>query len=233
MVDLTHEMAALWASLGPGRPDRGRVIQFICATSGEGTSTVAREFARLAAVRARKPVWLVDADLSTQTQQSEIAREVDRFGAMGRPAAASPNGSAFFTIQPSLRGRDGRLIADARLLSARPCLGRRLWVTHFRGDVLRAGQRALAMPRGAYWDAMRRHAETIVIDSPSADRTDFGLTLAPFADAVVLVVGAESADASVGAALRDELEGAGAHCAGLVFNRARVEPPAFLKRVMG
>lgn len=233
MVDLTHEMAALWASLGPGRPDRGRVIQFISATSGEGTSTVAREFARLAAVRARKPVWLVDADLATQTQQAEIARATARFGALGRPAAASPNGSAFFTIQPSLRGRDGRPIADARLLSARPCLGRRMWVTHFRGDVLKAGQRALAMPRGAYWDAMRRHAETVVIDSPSADRTDFGLTLAPFADAVVLVVAAETADASVGAALRNELEGSGAHCAGLVFNRARAEPPGFLKRVMG
>lgn len=233
MVDLTHEMAALWAALGPGRPDRGRVIQFIAATSGEGASTVAREFARLAAVRARKPVWLVDADLSTQTQQAEIARDVDRYGALGRPAAASPNGSCFFTVQPSLRGRDGRMIADARLLSARPCLGRRLWVTHFRGEVLKAGQRPVALPRGAYWDAMRRHAETVVIDAPSADRTDFGLTIAPFADAVVLVVAAEQADASIGAALRDELENAGARCAGLVFNRAQAEPPRFLRRVMG
>jgi len=233
MVDLTQEMAALWASLGPGRPDRGRVVQFISATSGEGTSTVAREFARLAAVRARRPVWLIDADLATQTQQGEIARDAERFGALGRPAAASPNGTAFFTIQPGLRGRDGRLIADAQLLSARPCLGRRLWATHFRGDVLKAGQRAVALPRGAYWDAMRRHAETVVIDSPSADRTDFGLTLAPFADAVVLVIAAEAADASMGAGLRDELENAGARCAGLVFNRARAEPPSFLKRVMG
>ena len=233
MVDLTHEMAALWAALGPGRPDRGRVIQFIAATSGEGTSTVAREFARLAAVRARKPVWLVDADLSTQTQQAEVARDAERFGGLGKAAAASPNGSCFFTVQPALRGRDGRQIADARLLSARPCLGRRLWVTGFRGDVLKAGQRAVALPRGNYWDAMRRHAETLVVDAPAADRTDFGLTLAPFADTVVLVVAAESADASAGAALRDELERSGARCAGLVFNRAQVEPPAFLRRVMG
>lgn len=233
MVDLTHEMAALWAALGPGRPDRGRVIQFMAATSGEGVSTVAREFARLSAVRANKPVWLVDADLSTQTQQAEVAHDVERYGALGKPAAASPNGSAFFTIQPPLRGRDGRQIGDARLLSARPCLGRRLWVTSFRGDALGAGQRALAMPRGAYWDAMRRHAELVIIDAPAADRTDFGLTLAPFADAVVLVVAAEGADASAGAALKDELQRAGARCAGLVFNRAEVEPPTFLRRVMG
>jgi len=233
MVDLTQEMAALWASLGPGRPDRGRVIQFIAATSGEGTSTVAREFARLAAVRARKPVWLIDADLTTQTQQAEVERDAARYGALGRPASASPNGSMFYTLQPGLRDRSGRLIGDARLLSARPCLGRRLWVTRFRGEVLRAGQRAVALPRGAYWDAMRRHAETIVIDAPSADRTDFGLTLAPFADAVVLVVAAEAADAAMGAGLREELQLVGARCAGLVFNRAEVEPPAFLSRVMG
>ena len=132
-----------------------------------------------------------------------------------------------------MRDREGRLIADARLLSARGCLGRRLWVTHFRGDVLKAGQRAVALPRGAYWDAMRRHADTVIIDAPAADRTDFGLTLAPFADAVVIVVAAESADASDAADLRNELENAGARCAGLVFNRAGAEPPAFLRRVMG
>lgn len=233
MVDLTHEMAGLWAALGPGRPDRGRVIQFIAASSGEGTSTVAREFARLAAVRARKPVWLVDADLASQDQQSAVAADAERYGGLGRAAAASPDGSAFFTIQPPARDREGRKIADARFLSARPCLGRRLWVTRFRGDALKAGQRALALPRGAYWDAMRRHAETVVVDAPAADRSDFGLTLAPFADAVVLVVAAETSDAAAGATLRHELERAGARCAGLVFNRARARPPEFLRRVMG
>ena len=220
MVDLTGEMAALWAALGPARPDRGRVVQFIAATSGEGTSTVAREFARLSAVRARRPVWLIDADLTSQSQQQAIA-------------SASPNGSCFFTIQPPMRARDGTPIADARLLSARPCLGRRLWVSGFRGDLMRAGQRPLAVPRGAYWDAMRRHAETVVIDSPSADRSDFGLTLSPFADAVVLVVAAEAADAGAPAALRDALESAGARCAGLVFNRAQAETPRFLRRLTG
>ncbi|WP_296819176.1 hfsB [Brevundimonas sp.] len=233
MVDLTGEMAALWAALGPARPDRGRVIQFISATSGEGTSTVAREFARLSAVRARKPVWLIDADLTSQSQQDAVAADPNRYGALGRPAAASPNGSCFFTVQPPMRSRDGAPVADARLLSARPCLGRRLWVSRFRAEVLRAGQRALPMPRGAYWDAMRRHAEAVIIDSPSADRSDLGLALGPFADAVVLVVAAEAADAGATAALKDELASAGARCAGLVFNRSEAEPPKFLRRLTG
>jgi Mrp family chromosome partitioning ATPase len=49
------------------------VIQIACANTGEGASTVAREFARLAAVRARKPVWLIDADLAQPGQQEAVA----------------------------------------------------------------------------------------------------------------------------------------------------------------
>ena len=91
MVDLTSEMAGLWAALGPAPAHRGRVIQFACATTGEGTSTVAREFARLAAVRARKPAWLIDADLIQQGQQEAVAAEPERFGRLGPSAAASPD----------------------------------------------------------------------------------------------------------------------------------------------
>ena len=46
MVDLTSEMAGLWAALGPAPSHRGRVIQVVAANSGEGASTVAREYAR-------------------------------------------------------------------------------------------------------------------------------------------------------------------------------------------
>ena len=53
MVDLTGEMAGLWAALGPAPAHRARIIQFVGASTGEGVSTVAREYARLAAVRAR------------------------------------------------------------------------------------------------------------------------------------------------------------------------------------
>ncbi|WP_392353775.1 hypothetical protein V8F63_14240 [Brevundimonas sp. LF-1] len=84
MVDLTTEMAGLWAALGPAPAHRGRVILFAAATSGEGVSTVAREFARMAAVRGRRPVWLIDGDLSQQGQMEQIAAEPDRFGAWGR-----------------------------------------------------------------------------------------------------------------------------------------------------
>ncbi|HRD28578.1 MAG TPA: sugar kinase, partial [Caulobacter sp.] len=63
MVDLSAEMAELWASLGGTSPGRARAVQFVAARRGEGTSTVAREFAAYAASRAGRTVWLVDLDL--------------------------------------------------------------------------------------------------------------------------------------------------------------------------
>ena len=233
MVDLTAEMAGLWTALGPAPAHRGRVLQFVAAADGEGTSTVAREFARLAAVRARKPVWLIDADLWSQGQQEAIAAEPDRFGRLGQPTAASPDGSAFYGVHPPMVGKDGKPIAPHRLMTARSCLGGRLWVTNFRTDVLRSGQRVEAVPEARYWDALRRHADTVIVDAPAAGRSDLALTLAPYVDASILVVAAETTEAVAPVALRDEIISVGGRIAGAVMNRATYSPPAFLRRAAG
>jgi Mrp family chromosome partitioning ATPase len=233
MVDLTSEMAALWAALGPAPGHRGRVIQIAAATSGEGVSTVAREYARLAAVRARRPVWLIDADLAQQGQLEAVAAEPDRFGALGKAAIATPDGSIFFAITPRIMDRAGKPVHPARLMTARPCLGGRLWVTRFAAEHLRSGQRAEAVGDARYWDALRKHADTVVIDAPAADRNDMAITLAPFVDATVLVVAADGAAASEPLMLRDEIEAVGGKIAGVVVNRSSYNPPTFLRRLMG
>ncbi|WP_439477639.1 hfsB [Brevundimonas sp.] len=233
MVDLTSEMAALWAALGPAPGHRGRVVQIAAATSGEGVSTVAREYARLAAVRARRPVWLIDADLAQQGQMEAVAAEPDRFGMLGKAAIATPDGSIFFAVTPRIMDRMGKPVHPARLMTARPCLGGRLWVTRFAAEHLRSGQRAEAVSDARYWDALRKHADTVVIDSPAADRNDMAITLAPYVDATVLVVAAESGATNEPLMLRDEIEAVGGKIAGVVVNRSTYNPPAFLKRLTG
>eukprot|EP01136_Pigoraptor_vietnamica_P029600 Opistho-1_new@87870 len=233
MVDLTSEMAALWAALGPAPGHRGRVVQIAAAASGEGVSTVAREYARLAAVRARRPVWLIDADLAQQGQMEAIAAEPDRFGALGKAAIATPDGSIFFAVTPRIMDRAGKPVHPARLMTARPCLGGRLWVTRFAAEHLRSGQRAEAVSDARYWDALRKHADTVVIDAPAADRNDMAITLAPYVDATVLVVAAESGAASEPLMLRDEIEAVGGKIAGVVVNRSTYNPPGFLRRLTG
>lgn len=236
MVDLTSEMAQLWASLGPfasaPTPGHGRVLQFVSARAGEGTSTVAREFAVYASHRTRRPVWLVDLDLTRGAQHGVISREKARYGALGAPAAASPDGSVFFTVQPPGRGADGRPFPDARYLVAHPVGGPRLWVTRFRREQLRAEQTVHIVPGAGYWTALRRHAELVVVDAPAADHSRAAVMLAPFVDASVLVVAADDGDAAGPSSLKAAINGAGGRCAGVFVNRVSIEPPGFMKAVL-
>ena len=228
-MDLSAEMAELWTSLGAPAPGRARVIQFIAARDEEGTSTIAREFALYAARVAQRRVWLVDLDLMGQTQAACIGAVPARFGPLGAPTSASPDGSSFFTVQPPLKRPDGRPWPDSRYLFAQSAGGPGLWVTSFRQDGLKGRQSVHVLPTGDYWNALRRHAELIVVDAPAAERSQAGLTVARFMDDVVLVVAADEADHNAPGQLRDALSEAGAHCAGLFFNRATVEAPRFLR----
>jgi hypothetical protein len=229
MVDLSAEMAELWTSLGSAPGGRGRLVEFIAAREGEGVSTVAREFAFYAARTLRRRVWLVDLDLMGQSQAGAIAREPQRFGVFGQPAAATPDGSMFFSVQPPLKRPDGRPWPDARYISAHAVGAPGLWVTRFRREVMRGRQGVHVLPTPDYWKALRRHADLVVVDAPPADRSQAGLTVSPFMDDVVLVVAADEGDARAPAELRDGLAAVGANCAGLFVNRVRVEPPGFLR----
>lgn len=231
MVDLGAEMAELWATLGAPAVGRPRVLQFVAARRGEGASTVAREFAFHAARQAGRSVWLVDLDLLASPQHAAIAAAADRYGALGAGVAASPDGSMFLTVRPPAAGPDGRPRPDAAYVTAHRVGQARWWVTRFRREALRGRQTVHVLPLADYWNALRRHADLIVVDAPSFDRSQAAVTLAPLVDQTVLVVAAEEADVAAPARLRDALAAAGGEIAGLFLNRQVVAPPAFLKAV--
>jgi hypothetical protein len=231
MIDLSYESAALEAALGPAfRPGVGRVVQFVSAERGEGTSTVAREFARHLSQRARKGVWLVELDLMRGDQYASLAAEPEYYGFLGPAVRASPDGSMFFQVQPPMRGVDGKPWPDARYLAAYPVGGRRWWVTRFRREALRGGQSAHLLGAPDYWDALRRHADWVVVDCPAAERSRVVLATAAHMDANVLVVAAEGGDADRPPALRDAITAAGGVCAGVFLNQLRTEPAPFMRQ---
>ena len=232
MVDLSGEMGGLWATLGAPAPGRARVIQFVAAREREGTSTVAREFARFAARRAGKTVWLIDLDLQTSPQVNAIAADPGHYGALGKPVSASPDGSSFLTVRPGRADEHGRQIPDARYVSAYQVGEASWWVTRFRREGLKGRQTVHVLPSGDYWNALRKHADLVVIDAPAADRSQAALTVAPFIDQTVLVVAADQADVRAPAQLRDSITAAGGRVAGVFFNRAQIEPPGFLRRIL-
>lgn len=232
MVDLSAEMAELWASLGAPAAGAGRIVQFVAARSGEGTSTVARELAHFAARRAGRSVWLVDLDLLRSPQHAALTAQADRYGLLSEASGASPDGSAFFTVRPPMRDAAGSPIADASCLAAHQVGPGRWWVTRFRRQALQGGRSVHVLPSADYWRALRSHVDLVVVDSPAADRSQAGLTVAPAMDQTVLVVAADEPDVAAPARLKDAIHGAGGQVSGLFFNRARVETPAFLKALL-
>jgi Mrp family chromosome partitioning ATPase len=232
MLDLSAEMAELWESLGAPAPGRARLVQFVAARRGEGTSTVAREFARFAARRAGRSVWLIDLDLMAGGQHAALSADAARFGAMGGAVAASPDNSAFFTVQPPQTDPDGTVVPDGRYLIAHGLKGARMWVTRFRTEVLKGRQTVQVTPGAAYWNVMRNHADLLVIDSPSGDRSQAALAVAPFMDQTVLVVAADEADPKPPAVMRDAIGAVGGRCTGVFFNKVEAQPPRFLKRIL-
>jgi Mrp family chromosome partitioning ATPase len=232
MVDLNVEMTELWGALGAPPVGRPHVIQFIAARRGEGTSTVAREFARFASRRAGRKTWLIDLDLNSPSQLREIAADPNRFGPLGPAVAASPDGSTFFTVQPPAPRAEGGVWPDAKYLTGHSVGGPRLWVARFNREALRGRQQVHVIPSADYWRAMRKHAEVIVVDSPSLDRSQSGPIVAQHMDKTVMVVAADQPDVRQPAMLRDALTAAGGRCAGMFFNKVSVEPPAFLKAIL-
>jgi Mrp family chromosome partitioning ATPase len=234
MVDLSKDMAALlerldWGPGGGGAHGSGRVVQFVGAEPGEGVSTVAREFARVAAPRARRGVWLIELDLMRGGQHAAIEADPRLYGHLGPPTRASVDGSMFFDVSPRIRGPDGRPWPDAGYLDAFPVRGAKWWVTRFRREALRPGQTARILNTPTYWNMLRQHADLVVVDAPAARRSRVALATAALVDANILVVAADRRDVHAPQALRDGLIQAGGRCAGLVFNRAGPEPPGFLR----
>lgn len=231
MIDLSEESAALEAALGPAfGAGGGRVIQFVSAQREEGTSTVAREFARYLATRAKKGVWLIELDLMRGDQYQALAADPERYGFLGRAVKASPDGSMFFQVVPGLKGVDGRPWADASYMAAYPVGSRRWWVTRFRREALRAGQTARILSAPAYWQCLRQHADWVIVDSPAAERSRVVLATAPHMDANVLVVAAEKGEPERPPMLRDAITSVGGHVAGVFLNQVRTEQAPFMKR---
>jgi hypothetical protein len=166
-----------------------------------------------------------------QSLAATLGGDPARFGPLGPPAAATPNGTMFFTVQPPMRRPDGRPWPDARYIAAYSVGGTELWVTEFRRQILRGRQGVHVSPTGDYWKALRRHADVIVVDAPAAERSQAGLTVAPFMDEVILVVAAEQTDVRATSQLRDAIFEAGGRCAGLFCNRVQLATPEFLRGV--
>lgn len=204
---MAAELGSLLASVRPlVEGERGAVLHLVAATPGEGTSTIAREFALLAATAGQLYTLLVDANRSNL----QTAR-----------GFACDTGHGLVEL-PLTDGDDGEI--------ARPIPGTMLSVACLVAEL--STSRADPGTIGGLYDRLRERFELVVVDCPAVGSGDY-LELAPgAADGVILVVQAETTRPAVITHAKAQIEQAGGRVLGAVLNRRGDYIPDFLYRML-
>lgn len=196
----------------PRGDGRGRMILFMAAENGSGTSHVVRELSRLA-VAVGKRVLLAQLDLSKGDQYLSFANPVSQAagGALSGPYQAEQNGQSFWKVTPAAVGESGQNPMKLyRVGTYGPDL------TYFDWTLVRPGQNVFIVQGREYWSSVRDIYDLIFVDAPAADVSEAGLTVAPEADGTVIIAPLNRGSGS--GALADRIKKAQAHCVGTILN---------------
>ncbi len=203
--DIGEEMMALHCNLDTMIPKQGcRAVQFIASSEGEGTSTIAREFAKVAAEKTGDAVLLVDTD------------------------NRNPNQHDAFEIRPgndwleSIRGNIPLEQTMARVGNGK------LYVGMISRDGDLSSQLMQSPEFAAFWKSISERFDFILIDSPPLSISADGLLLSKWVDGVVLVVEAEKTRWPVVQTSRDKITGSGGNVLGVVLNKRKYYIPEYI-----
>ncbi len=217
MRDLREDLELTWrtATRLPSSDGAGRIIMFVSPTTGAGTTSMAASFACVAARRAEKQAWLVDLDLKRNQVfrgfEKRFARDIGR---PGRAYDASLRQDPIYAISPRL--------VDAKqnkLLTAHDIDGLLLLITRFRNERLNAGQKVSFKSSPAWWAAVQKISDWVVVDAPALERSSAAISMAAQADAIILVAEADQTRPEDIVLARRDLEARGGRVIGAVLNK--------------
>ncbi|GJL78468.1 MAG: hypothetical protein NPINA01_14570 [Nitrospinaceae bacterium] len=206
-VEMEEEMIDLYQTIESLLPDsEKKAIQFIGSKEGEGTSTIVRQFAKVASGKFGKSVLLLDTDMQKTSQ------------------------FLFFDIKSgySLEEsfRDGVPLEKALCQIAES----RLFVVRtFAQPVTSAALQASdPLNRGDFWENLKQRFDFILVDSLPASVSTNGMAFPRKVDGVVLVLEAEKTRWQVVESVKDKILKSGGKILGIVFNKRRYYIPKFI-----
>jgi len=186
--------------------EEGIVLQFAAATAGEGTSTIAREFALLAATAGHRRILLIDAD----RRSLGSARAFDCDIGLG-------------LVDCLWNGAEERDVV-------RRVPGTQLSVACLIGE--RGPAACDAETVREIYAGVREHFELTIVDCPAVGGGGFTELLPEAADGVVMVVEAERTRPAVILHAKTLVEQAGGTIIGAVLNKRNNYIPEMLYRLL-
>lgn len=202
-VELTPLLAAIRPLLDG---EKGAVLHFVAAASGEGASTIAREFALLAATNGRRRTLLIDA----ARRDHDTAR--------------------FFNCDTAHGLIDGIWIGHDQEALQRLVPGTSLSVACLVGTHGNAPADAVTL--SGLYEQLRAQFELIVVDCPAMETGEYSTLLPEETDGIFLVIRAEGTRPAVISHAKTLVEQSGGHFLGAVLNARRNYIPGFLYRLL-
>ena len=208
-LQLGQEMLGLYKMLDAMLPElSSRFIQFIGATPGEGTSTIVREFAQIAANQIGASVLLLDAD---------------RIGS---------NQNQYFKLQADL----GWIDAIKQGVDIENALHRVGQSNLFLSPSSNAAGFTPEIFNSPVFDklcaSLRHQFDWILIDSAPFTRSPDGLAIASKVDGVVLVIEAEKTKWQVIKDLKESISRVGGTTLGVVLNKRKFYIPHYIYKYL-
>lgn len=209
LLDMEQEMVDLYQTITAAIPDTDhRAVLFVGSRSNEGTSTIARQLARVASLRMEKSVLLIDLDRS---------RPDLHVYSKTRPDNTDGNEGDFGNqIEHSLRR------VEESSLYVMPLFWRTM-VTPKTIDYAK---------RGDFWGSLKERFDLIIVDSPPATMFPDGPAIVSRVDGVFLVVEAEKTRWHVAESVKEKIMKSGGNVLGIIFNKRRLYIPEIIYRYL-
>jgi len=224
---MEEELIGLFHSIDTMLPNiPNPIIQFIGSCSGEGVSTISREFAKVAAQKFGKSLLLLDASEDTGNKKSNIA-----------VSDATPDKElkeeAHTRISTADRSNNYLDKIQENNLSSYHLDSKSLQGFHI-GSFAEADTSISIVFSSQYSKSyirlLKEKFDLVIIDSPPLSESSTAIAIASKVDGVVLVVAAETTRWPVAARTRDRIEKIGGNILGVLLNKQKHYIPQFIYR---
>jgi protein-tyrosine kinase len=205
--DIEEPMMTLYRNLSSALSDSsGKIIQFVASRQGEGTSTIVRELARVAAIKFGKSVLVLDANRVRPVQHH------------------------FFGLSPEHTLEDLLMNGCSTDEALSQYSDSTLFIAQVCGESGSVADVFDSPAAFALLDAMRQRFDLVLVDSPAVIFSSDCLAICGKMDGVVLVVEADNTRWPVAEATKESITKAGGSVLGMVLNKREYYIPEAIYR---
>lgn len=208
-ISVEEEMLYLYKNIDSLLPHcTKRIIQFIGSRQGEGTSTIAREFAKMAASTIGKSVLLLDADRMQPSHHMHFKFE-------------TPHG-----WQESILNKD---LAEGTFHQIDQSL---LYVGRSSNSASYTPEMFDPPKFQSFQEMVWKRFDLVLIDSPPLNSSPDGLAIAPRTTGIIIVVEAERTSWRAIQGTIHKVKQVGGNILGVVLNKRRYHIPDLIYRML-